>query len=69
MLGSALSPRTYNDARQEVGAQWISACGIKKVRTLHLKNLGDVKALADSDYDNTNLKIKRVAESGNKTAI
>lgn len=33
---------------------------------MYLENLRDVKALADSDYDHTNLKIKRIAESGSK---
>ena len=33
---------------------------------MHLKNLRDVKPLADSDYDHTNLKIKRITESGSK---
>lgn len=28
--------------------------------------MGDVKSLADSDYDNTNLKIKCITESGSK---
>lgn len=39
---------------------------LNKVHTLHLKNMGDVKSLADSDYDNTNLKIKCITESGSK---
>lgn len=31
-----------------------------------MKNLRDVKPLADSDYDHTNLKIKRITENGSK---